>query len=138
MARPSGDKIRNNGQWTDARHRSFITSLLRSGTRRWAPKSEVKKAARISRGIYKCSGCGVEGPATIKNDKGKRVDNAAVDHINPVVDPDVGFTTWDEYIERMFCEKDNLQVLCHPCHTLKSNDERERAKLRRAKERDGL
>ena len=131
MARPSGPKVRNNGDWSEARFNSFIKSLLRSGTRRWGPKSTVKKAARISRGIYKCEGCSTEGPATIKIE-GKRVDNAVVDHINPIIDPDVGFTTWDECIERMFCESENLQVLCHKCHTVKSNEERERAKVRRA------
>lgn len=129
MARPSGPKIRNDGQWTEARFNSFIKSLLRSGTRRWGPKNTVKRAAKISRGIYLCNGCKEEGPATIKID-GKRVDNAVVDHIEPIIDPDVGFTTWDDCIQRMFCEADNLQVLCHSCHEEKSNEERSRAKRR--------
>lgn len=73
-------------------------------------------------------------PATIKDDKGKRVNNAIVDHVVPIVDPEVGFTTWDECIERMFCEVEGLQVLCHDCHKLKSNEERRLAAERRNSE----
>lgn len=134
IVRPSGPKSRNGGQWTEARYNSFITSLLRGGTRRWGPKHEVKKAARVERGIYLCNSCQTEGPATVKID-GKRKDNAVVDHINPIVDPNVGFTSWDEYIKRMFCEADNLQVLCRECHETKSNAERQQAKERRANEK---
>ena len=135
MARPSGEKCRNGGQWTQARYNSFIKSLLRGGTRRWGPKSQVKKDARVSRGIYLCAGCNEHVTASIKID-GKRHDNAVVDHIKPIVDPDVGFTTWDDVIAMMFCEKSNLQVLCHSCQTTKSIEERDRAKQRRQREKE--
>jgi hypothetical protein len=36
-----------------------------------------------------------------------------------------GFTTWDDVINRMFCEKENLQVLCHECHKAKTQEEKE-------------
>jgi hypothetical protein len=52
-----------------------------------------------------------------------------VDHICPVVAPS-GFTTWDSYIDNMFCEKHNFQVLCIACHkikTLKEKGERHKA-----------
>jgi 5-methylcytosine-specific restriction endonuclease McrA len=132
LGRPAGELNRCGGRWTNARWHSFIKSLLRSGTRRWAPIADVKKDARVSRGEYKCAGCGEVGPATIKID-GKRVNNAVVDHIHPIIDPEVGFVSWDETIERMFCEEDNLQVLCYTCHTEKSNNERATAKERRAR-----
>jgi hypothetical protein len=48
----------------------------------------------------------------------------AIDHISPVVDPEVGFKGWDEYIERMFCEVDGYQLLCPDCHDKKTSDER--------------
>lgn len=131
MARPSGPKTRCGGLWTEARFNSFIKSTLRGATRRWGPKSEAKKKARVSRGIYLCSECGENVPATIKNDKGRRVDNAIVDHIKPIIDPGVGFTTWDDCIERMFCEVEGLQVMCHKCHIIKSNEERQIAAERR-------
>jgi hypothetical protein len=55
----------------------------------------------------------------------KKLTNIFVDHINPIVDPIEGFITWDEYIDRMFCEKDNLQLLCGECHDKKTLAERE-------------
>lgn len=54
---------------------------------------------------------------------------------SPIVDPDVGFTTYDELIERMFCEAPNLQVLCTECHTVRTDDEKARAKARRARDK---
>lgn len=135
MARPSGPKTRNSGNWTEARFKSFIISQLRQGTRRWAPISEVMKEARVKRGLYHCAGCGKDVPASTKEGS-KRVKNVFVDHINPIVDPAIGFTTWDEYIERIFCEKENLQLLCKACHDEKSGEERAVATERRKKEKN--
>jgi 5-methylcytosine-specific restriction endonuclease McrA len=47
-----------------------------------------------------------------------------VDHIQPVVPTDHEIESWDEYISRLFCDIENLQVLCKPCHQIKSNNER--------------
>ena len=43
-----------------------------------------------------------------------------VDHMTPVGD----FKDWNQYIDRLFCQKDKLQVLCKPCHKEKSRNER--------------
>jgi hypothetical protein len=40
------------------------------------------------------------------------------------VDPKKGFVGWDVYIDRMFCEIENLQVLCKPCHKIKTDQEK--------------
>lgn len=128
--RIGGPKTRNNGQWTEARFRNFIRSQLRAATMRWGPIADCLKAARVSRGEYLCAGCGQTVPATIKIN-GRRAKNVHVDHISPIIDPDVGFTTYDNLIERMFCEADNLQVLCTDCHTIKTDKENARAKARR-------
>lgn len=48
-----------------------------------------------------------------------------VDHIKPVVDPKKGFTTWDEFIDRLFCERKNLQAICLECHKVKTAEEKE-------------
>ena len=135
MARPSGEKTRCNGQWTEARFNSFITSMLRGGQWKWAPISETLQAARTRRGFYLCNGCKKEVPLSYKEGK-KKVKNVAVDHIKPVVDPSTGFTTWDEKINRLFCEMDNLQVLCKACHDVKTNDERAVAAETRRKKKE--
>lgn len=135
--RPAGPKTRCSGEWTEARYRSFIISLLRQGSRRWAPIQQVKKEANVSRGIYLCAGCQQEVPLTVKEGR-KRKQNIFVDHIDPIVDPEVGFTSWDDYVERMFCEKEKLQLLCKDCHDVKSTEERAIATERRRKEKDEL
>lgn len=132
--RPAGEKTRCGDRWTEARYRSFITSTLRGGSRRWAPISDVQKKARVSRGIYKCAGCGEHVPASTKDGR-KRVQNVFVDHINPIVDPEKGFENWDTFIERLFCEEDNLQLLCKACHDDKSAKEKAIAVERRKKEK---
>jgi len=48
----------------------------------------------------------------------------AVDHIVPVICTDEGFSGWDAYIERLWCDKGNLHTLCHECHQAKTNRER--------------
>lgn len=132
--RPSGDKTRCGGQWTEARFRSFIKGNLRSATRKWAPIQQCRKNAHVARGLYKCASCGEEVPPTIYDeDKRKRVKNICVDHIIPTVDPEVGFTSWDDVIEGLFCEIDNLQLLCKKCHDTKTAEESIVAKERRTK-----
>lgn len=126
-------KPRNNGQWTEARFRSFITSCLRRATNRWGPKNLTLQEARVSKGVYRCAGCKEDVPVTVKLEGHKRTRNVFVDHIYPIIDPQKGFTTWDEYIERMFCEKSGLQVLCKDCHDKKTAQERQEAKERKNK-----
>lgn len=131
----AGEKTRNSGQWTEARFNSFIKSALRKA--RWPCKYEAKRLARIERGKYKCACCGAEGPATLppKEGRKRRRNNAAVDHINPVIDPAVGFVDWDTVIERMFCEVEGFQVLCWECHEAKTAEERAIAVARRRAEK---
>jgi 5-methylcytosine-specific restriction endonuclease McrA len=110
----------NDGLWTLGRFNSFVTSILRSGSRRWGPKYSVLNAAKTEKRInpksgrvaqhFLCAICGGEFTAT----------NVQVDHIRPI-----GFDkTWDEFIDGLFCEADNLQVLCTGCHSEKTKSER--------------
>lgn len=122
----------NNGQWTESRFHSFICSALRSAWTKWGPKASCLRKARVSRGLYLCACCGHEVPASLpgvyktgkKKGQRRRIKNALVDHIDPVVDPEVGFVNWQVYIERMFVEESKLQVLCKHCHDEKSKRER--------------
>lgn len=129
MAKQTVPRTRAGGMWTEARFHSFIKSALRSASMRWPPKSAAKKEARTKRGWYQCAGYkrrAHEVPATLPPPPGRkrRIDNAVVDHIIPVIGPE-GFVSWDETISRMFVEKGGLQILCHECHSRKTQEERE-------------
>ena len=114
----------NNGTWTDARFRQFIISQMRQASMKWQPKRDAIKSAFVERGpnpqtgrpckLHRCSLCGELFPQNKMH----------ADHIDPVVDPAVGFTTWDEYVRRMFVEVDGYQAICHDCHKLKIAKER--------------
>jgi len=109
--------------WTPGRIKSFITSVLRAGYRKWPARFQTLAEAKCGRKInkatgrmaehYKCSGCRGEFPAK----------DVQVDHIRPVVDPRVGFVDWDTFIDRLFCGVGNLQILCTVCHDKKSKKE---------------
>lgn len=109
--------------WTESQYQNFIRGTLRRASMKWAPIHQTKAEARVRRGIYKCAGCGKEKPASERID-GKKCKNDIVDHIDPIIDPEVGFVSWNEFIEKLFCEKEHLQLLCHECHTEKTNKER--------------
>lgn len=139
MAAVRGALVKCDGKWTQAKFNSFIKNNLRSATRKWAPIQQCKKRANVSRGLYKCESCGNEVPPTVfDEEKRKRMKNIFVDHEVPIIDPAVGFTTWDECIERMFCDSNNLQLICKDCHTIKSREEIEIAKKRRAASKEKL
>ena len=118
------DKKRNGDEWTDARFRSFVTSALRAASRRWPPKYKALKEAFVGRKEnkktgklamhYKCAKCKKQFVAA----------DVQVDHIFPVVDPKTGFVSWDLFIDRIFCEIENLQVMCKPCHKVKTEEEK--------------
>lgn len=129
-------KPRCSGNWTEARFNSFIKSALRGATRRWFPITTVRKKSRVERGRYRCVGYERRShivPATLPPKKGnkRRIKNVLVDHIEPIIDPEKGFESWDVTIKRMFVEEDELQVLCHACHQKKCNYEKELAKRSR-------
>ena len=124
---------------TDAQFFGYIKGALRRVSMFWEPAKEATNAARVSRGVYECAACGRHVPASRKVETGKRAGkrtkNFHVDHITPVIDPDVGFTSWDDVIERMFCEIDGFQILCSDCHDEKTKAERKVANARRKRER---
>lgn len=94
------------------------------------PSSKTGKPLR--RVHFKCAKCG----RYFRDEAG----NIAVDHIEPVISLEEGFTNFDSYIKRLFCDQSNLQVLCNykdeqdgvrSCHKIKTSEERAQAALNR-------
>jgi hypothetical protein len=75
--------------------------------------------------VYRCEACQQyfldKDYYLYKNGKRKKRTTMCIDHVDPVVDPTVGRTSWDAYIERMFFGA--FQLLCRACHHNKSAEE---------------
>lgn len=122
VKRSRAPKTRNNGTMTESAFWSFIRSALRQKSRWWKPISEAKaKAKRPYKGCnkrqkfeYQCNQCKDWFPD-------KKIN---VDHICPAGSLKSAQDLPD-FIERLFCEVDNLQVLCVTCHDKKTKHEKE-------------
>lgn len=118
---PKGIKNKCGGQWTTARYWSFISSGLRKMWMKYPVKQEALKAARRpfegtdkrTRWEYRCIGCDVWF-------KGKDIQ---VDHIEPVGSLR-DYEDLPRAVKNLFCELDNLQVLCKECHQSKTISEK--------------
>lgn len=100
--------------------KGFLRNQIRKIFHKWPAYWETIKEARVERGKYLCKGYGKE--AHIIGAKGFNIDH--IDPIGPLED-------WNIWLERLFCDKDNLQLLCKDCHSKKTKDEREQLKGKR-------
>jgi 5-methylcytosine-specific restriction endonuclease McrA len=91
----------------------FLVQGLRRLSYKWPARSEALKRARLERNCYLCNIC--------KNKFTRK--EVQLDHIDPIVDPNTGFTTWDSYISKMFCPAEGYQIICIPCHKEKTEQE---------------
>jgi len=117
IPRAKTPKARNAGTMTESAFWSFIRSALRQKSRWWKPITECKlKAKRAYKGPnkrqkfeYKCASC--------QNWFAEK--NINVDHISPAGSLNCA-QDLPGFVERLFCEQDNLQVLCTACHDVKT------------------
>lgn len=109
--------------------------LLKGAIRRVFGRSDLRRKAitdNILEGYYdpkrsrvkfwvKCEECG----------GWEAKSNVQVDHIEPVVPIDRSFEemTLDELVDRMWCHETMLQLLCKPCHTIKTKAENKERRL---------
>jgi 5-methylcytosine-specific restriction endonuclease McrA len=105
--------------------RHWLTNKLRRLSYQWPSRKEAIRKARIERGVYRCAIC--EGSFKPKE--------IQLDHIDPVIDPHIGFTNWDDYINRLFVGEDGWQILCRVCHEFKTKFENEIRKSVKAESR---
>ena len=120
-ARAKVEKPYGYNTYTKAGFFSFLRSALRQKSRRWAPiykclseaRRPSKSANKKLKWEYKCSKCKKWWPQ-------KQV---SVDHIIPAG----SLNDWADLVgfaQRLFCEKEGLQILCSGCHDKKTNRER--------------
>lgn len=111
------------GNWTQARYFQFIRSALRQAFQRYPVKQKVLVDNRRDvkgkrhKHEYECAEC-------LEWYQRKEVE---VDHI-------VGAGSLNDYsdlpgfVKRLYCEPEDMQILCIPCHQIKTNSERKRKK----------
>lgn len=90
--------------------KTFLTPYLRRASLSWPARNEAFVLARSSRGNYRCAMCQLDF---------KR-DEVHLDHIEPVISLKDGFTTFDDYINKLFCPVEGFQVICSTCHDSKT------------------
>jgi 5-methylcytosine-specific restriction endonuclease McrA len=128
MAKPKKTRVpktRGSNTLTESAFWGMIRSALRQKSRWWKPVQEVKQAARRPNESenkrlkfeYQCAICSGWFPD-------KQIE---VDHIIAA-----GSLTCGEdlhgFVERLFCEKDGLRVLCEGCHREVTNNQRAKNK----------
>lgn len=119
-------KTRNNGTMTESAFWSFIRSALRQKSRWWKPIQACKETSRRKyigpnkrlKYEYQCNECKNWFPE-------KKIN---VDHIRPAGSLNNG-QDLPGFVERLFCEQDNLQVLCEACHDVKTKNEKTKTLL---------
>ena len=118
-------KTRCSGTMSEAAFWSFIRSALRQKSRWWKPISICKLNARRDyngpgkrqKYEYQCKKCKKWHPEKQIN----------VDHIIPAGSLNCA-QDLPLFVERLFCEQDNLQVLCVTCHDKKTLKEKQSKK----------
>ena len=114
-------KPRNAGTMSESAFWGFIRSALRQKSRWWKPIGLCKqKSRRPYKGPnkrqkfeYQCNSCKQWFPE-------KKIN---VDHIVPAGSLNSA-ADLPGFVERLFCEIDNLQVLCESCHNKKTANEK--------------
>jgi hypothetical protein len=114
-------KTRNAGTMTESVFWSFIRSTLRQKSRWWKPITQCKMDARRpykgpnkrQKFEYECNACHKWFPE-------KKIN---VDHIIGAGSLKCS-NDLPGFVDRLFCEQENLQVLCETCHDAKTKLEK--------------
>ena len=108
--------------WTDSKYYSFIRSALRKAWLKYPNRYKTLNEARLPHKIvrrgkrcycYECKECGGEHLGS----------NVVVDHIDKCGKL-LDYKDFPLFISNLFCGMEGLQVLCKPCHHIKTMEER--------------
>lgn len=91
---------------------AYIKASLRRAWGRSKQRYAALNAAKVSYGVYECAEC--------KSDTKRK--NIDVDHVVPIGK----FVTFDQFIERLFCNSSGLRVLCKACHKVKTASDKKK------------
>lgn len=124
-------KRRCHGTMTEAQYLAFIRSALRSKWLRWQPRSMALEAARkaykgpnkLRKWSYECALCkGLFGGKEVE------VDHFPLDAGSILKIEDVG-----SFCANLFCEVDNLRVVCKTCHGIHTHAQKTKISFEEAK-----
>lgn len=123
-------KYRCSGTMTESQYLAFIRSCLRSKWLRWKPRSDILQMSRRNKQKegkhkfeYQCSIC--------KDwflQKEMEVDHYPKSAGSILSVEDIG-----EFCNNLFCEVENLRVVCKPCHEIHTLSERNGISFEEAK-----
>jgi 5-methylcytosine-specific restriction endonuclease McrA len=116
-------KTRAGETWTESRYWTFIRSALRQAWSKYPVKYQVLNDNRRpftgedkrTKWEYQCAEC----------EKWFKSKEVQVDHIESAGSLK-SYEDLPDFVRRLFCEADNLQVMCKPCHKTKTQEERKR------------
>jgi hypothetical protein len=126
-------KVFNFQQW--------LIWTLRRASYRWPPRNEAIARATVTKEEF------LRNPGVDPDTVSKRITKffhcvrcvksyprklGDLDHVVPIINPQTGFTSWDDVIPRLFCQAEGLQLICKGCHKEKTiNEGTVRTKYRR-------
>ena len=113
VVKPRVPRTHAGGTWTKSRYFSFIRSALRRAWTKYPVKFKVLRAAQRSykgdnkrqKYEYQCAMC----------EDWYKQNEVEVDHIKPCGSLKE-YEDLPEFVKTLFCEEDNLRVVCKPCH----------------------
>lgn len=124
-------KPRCNGRWSEAQYLSFLRSTLRGKFLRYPVRDDALKANRVpyegddsrTRWIYTCELC--KQPF-----KSKEIE---VDHFPRSAGSLSKLEDLPKFAENLFCELDNLRILCIECHKIHTYASKEGVSFEKAR-----
>ncbi len=122
VSKPRVPRTRNDGTMTEAQFWGWIRSSLRRMSQRWKPiygilkdsKRAVTAADRAKWGnrikfVHQCSRCKGWFPKKLV-EVDHKIDCGSLKNYNDL----------PGFVERLLCEREGLQLLCHDCHQNKT------------------
>jgi len=116
MAKKDAPKTRCGGTMTESQFLAWVRSALRSKSLRWPPRNEALELARrpykgpnkLQKWEYSCSIC----------KQWYKAKEVCVDHYPKPAGSILSVEDIGAFVNNLYCEVDNLRVLCVPCHEI--------------------